>query len=138
MNNKLVKSIVAGIAGTIVMTVLMKVGGMMGMPKMDPPGMMAGMLGMPIAVGFVMHFMIGIIFAAIYVYLFNPKVGISNTVVKGALFGVAAFVLAQIPMKVMGMSPADPDAPMALAAIGGVIGHVVFGIVVALVAKNRA
>ena len=139
MNNKVVKSIVAGIAGTVIMTVVMKVAGMLGMPTMDPPAMMANLLGMPLAVGFVMHFLIGIVFAAMYVYLFNPKVPISNTVVKGALFGVAAFIFAQIPMSMMGDVAAPPEgASMALVAVAGVVGHVVFGIGVALFAKNRA
>ena len=57
---------------------------------------------MPIMVGYLMHFMIGIIFAAVYVYFFNPKVYIHSKLAKGALFGFAVFVFAQVMMFIIG------------------------------------
>lgn len=138
MNNKLVRSIVAGIAGTVVMTIIMKVGGMMGMPKMDPPGMMANLLGAAMPVGFVIHFLIGITWGAVFVYLFNPKVGISNPILKGIVFGLVAFVFAMIGMKTMGISAAPEGTPMIKSVMAALVGHMFFGIVVAMVAKKRA
>jgi hypothetical protein len=91
----------AGIVGTIIMTIVMMIAAMMGMPRMSPPAMLAGMTGMPIAVEWVMHFMIGIIFAFAYTYLFAPKVKIGNIFLKGAVFGFIAFVFAQIMIAVM-------------------------------------
>ena len=137
MNNKLVKSVVAGIAGTVVMSLFMQIAPLLGLVKMDPPKMVADTLEMPIAVGWVMHFGIGIVFAAMFVYLFGPKVPISNSIVKGALFGIAAFILAQIPMSMMGDAAAPPEgSSMLMVALGGIVGHVVFGIVVSLVANK--
>lgn len=78
MNTKIQKSILAGIIGTAIMTVVMMVAPMMGMPKMSPPKILAGMLGMPILVGWVMHFVIGIVFAFAYTYLCIFKHKISN------------------------------------------------------------
>ena len=87
MANKFQKSVLAGIIGTILMTIVTMIAPIMGMPKMSPPDMLAGMIGMPIVVGWVMHFMIGIIFAFAYTYLFAPKVKIGNIFLKGAVFG---------------------------------------------------
>ena len=137
MNNKLVRSIVAGIAGTIVMTLFMQISPLLGLVKMDPPKMVADTLGMPIAVGWVMHFVIGIVFAAIFVFIFGPKVRISNSIIKGALFGIVAFILAQVPMSMMGDAAAPPEgSSMLMVALGGILGHVVFGIGVSLVANK--
>ena len=138
MNNKLVKSIVAGIAGTVVMTIVMKIGAMIGMPKMDPPGMMANLLGAAMPVGFVIHFLIGITWGAIFVYLFDPKVNISNPILKGIVFGFIAVVFAIIGMKTMGISAAPEGTPMIKSAMAALVGHLFFGVVVSLVAKNRA
>lgn len=139
MNTKISQTLVAGIAATVVMTIVMMIAPMMGMPKMNPPAMLAGMMGMPMAVGWIMHIMIGIIFAAAYIYLFQPKVKISNKFVKGILFGSIIFIFAQIVMAVMGAMTGglpEPEGSMLLMIIGGVMGHVIFGIVVAYVAKE--
>jgi len=128
------KSILAGIIGTAIMTVVTMVAPMMGMPKMSPPDMLVGMLGVPVAAGWAMHFAIGIMFAFAYTYLFS-KVNIGNIWLKGAAFGIAAFVAAQIGMEVMGMMMPMPEmqGSMVLTAIGSLIGHIVFGIAVAKV-----
>ena len=88
MKTNVSKSIVAGIVGTLVMTMVILMAPYMGMPKMSPPAMVAGMLGMPMLVGWVMHFMIGIGYAFVYVYLFNPKVKIASTLLSGLAFGL--------------------------------------------------
>lgn len=106
----------------------------MGMPKMSPPAMVAGMLGMPLFVGWIMHFMIGIVYAFVYVYLFNPKVKIANTLLSGLLFGFLAFVFAKIMMTIMGTAPCEGSMVMLLMAT--LIGHLVFGLGVAFTARK--
>jgi len=135
----MIKSILAGVIGTAVMTGVMMIAPMMGMPKMSPPHMLSGMMGMPIAAGWAMHFGIGIMFAIAYTMLFS-KVNISNIWVKGAAFGVVAFIAAQIGMQVMGMMmPMPPmEGPMMLTAIGSLMGHVIFGMTVAKVAGDTS
>lgn len=132
MNNKIQKSILAGIIGTAIMTVVMMVAPMMGMPKMSPPEMLSGMLGMPIFVGWIMHFMIGIIFAFTYTYLCIFKWKISNVYLKGAVFGIIAFVFAQIMMAIMGSMMPMPamEGSMILIMMGSLMGHIIFGMVV--------
>jgi uncharacterized membrane protein YagU involved in acid resistance len=116
------------------MTLVILIAPYMGMPKMSPPAMVAGMLGMPLIVGWVMHFMIGIGYAFVYVYLFDSKVKVASTLLSGLLFGFLAFVFAQVMMAIMGMSPAEGTKVMLLMA--GLIGHLVFGMGVAFTARK--
>jgi len=144
MQTKIQQSVISGVVATIVMTLLMVIGGAIGMPKMSPPDMLAGMMGVPVAVGWILHFLIGVIFAAGYVFFFNKWLQkISSRVARGAVYGVIAFIISQIGIPVMeavfgrGNMPAPEDS-MALMMIGSVMGHVVFGITIALLVKPAA
>ena len=132
------KSVLGGLAGTAVMTVFMMIGPMMGFPPMNVPELLSGMMGMPIAIGWVMHFMVGVIFAVVYGQLFVGWVPIPNVVVKGAVFGVAVFLFSRVAMwmssAMMGPMPAA-EGSMVMLIMGGLLGHIVFGIVVALIAR---
>lgn len=138
MNTKFQKSISAGIIGTVVMTIVMMVAPMMGMPKMSPPEMLAGMLGVPVVVGWFMHFMIGVVFAFAYTYLCIFKHKISNVWLKGAVFGVVTFVFAQIVMAMMGMMMPMPkmEGSMIVIMMGSLIGHIIFGMTVSKTVGN--
>lgn len=140
MDTKIKQSLFAGIAATVVMTIIMMIAPMMGLAEMNPPAMVSGMMGMPIAVGWIMHFIIGIVFAASYVYFFRVKLPIGNTVLKGVVFGIVIAILAKIGMTIMGAMAGggtpEPEGSMVPMIIALVLGHVVFGIVVALVAKE--
>jgi len=133
MNKKIQKTVLAGLIGTLIMTIVMMIAPMMGMPKMSPPKMLAEMLGMPIFVGWIMHFMIGIVFAFAYTYLHLFKHKISNVWLKGVVFGIIAFVFAQVMMRVMGMMMPIPkmEGSMVLMAIESLMGHIIFGMAVA-------
>lgn len=137
MNTKFKKSILAGIIGTVLMTAVMMIAPMMGMPKMSPPEMLSGMLNMPIFVGWIMHFMTGIIFAFSYTYLFSCKLP-GNLYIKGLLFGVIIFIIAQIMMAVMkSMMPMHSmKGPMMMTMIGSLMGHIIFGIAVSKTIGN--
>lgn len=137
MNTKISKSLLGGIIGTIIMSLVMFIAPMMGMPKMSPPDMLAGMLGVPSIAGWVMHFMIGIIFALAYTYLFAPKVKIGNLIVKGAVFGFVVFIFAQIMLAIMGTMLPMPEmeGSMILVMIGSIIGHIIFGMAVSKTVK---
>ena len=137
MNTKKTKSIIAGIIGTVIMTIVMMVAPMIGMPKMSPPAMLATMMGMPVMVGWVMHFMIGIVFALAYTYLFAPKVRIGNLYLKGAVFGFAVFIFAQIMMAIMGTMMPLPtmEGSMMMTLIGSIMGHVIYGMAVSKIVK---
>lgn len=133
MNTKIQKIVVAGIIATAIMTVVMMIAPMMGMPKMSPPKLLSGMMGVPIAAGWIMHFVIGIIFAWAYTYLCFLKYKIVNVWLRGAVYGVLAFLFAQIMMALLGMMMPMPamEGSMVLMAIGSLVGHIIFGMAVA-------
>jgi uncharacterized membrane protein YagU involved in acid resistance len=142
MQTKIQQSVISGFAATVVMTLLMMIGGATGMPEMSPPDMLAGMMSVPLAMGWAIHFLIGILFASGYVFLFNKwlkKIG--NRIARGAVYGVIAFIVAQAGFPVMeavfgsGDTPAPEEGAIALMMIGSVMGHVVFGIVIALLVR---
>lgn len=137
MKNKIAQTIVAGLIATAVMTVVGLMAPYMGLPRMNPPEMLSGMMGVPLMVGYVMHCMIGIIFAAAYVYLFNSKIHIGSKFFKGLVFGFAVFVFAQLMMLLIGMMMPMPEmGDKMLMMIGSLIGHLIFGIVVALIVPS--
>ncbi len=142
-----VAAIVAGLSGTIVITIIMALGPKMGMPKMDMPGMLGSMFGAPgnRMMGLVMHLMMGSIFAIIYAFLWDAGYG-SATLGSGALFGVVHFLIVGMAMGMMPLMHAgiksgdvpDPGFFMLkngglMGFMGGLVGHVIFGLVVALV-----
>ncbi len=135
MENKLIKAVLAGIVATTVMTLVGIMAPYMGLPKMNPAEMLSGMLGVSSALGWVMHLMIGIIFASTYVYWFDPNVKIPGAFWKGITFGFAVFVFAQMMMlvmsKIMPMASASSEGNVALLMIGSLLGHFVYGLFVA-------
>jgi uncharacterized membrane protein YagU involved in acid resistance len=130
--NAITKTITGGIVATASMTVLSMVAPIMGMPKMNIPEMLSGMLGGIIILGWMMHFVIGITFTFVYVYLLNNKLKITNNLLRGAIYGVIVFVFAQIMMVgmgVVGLLPAPPSGSLPLMMVGSLMGHLVYGIV---------
>ncbi len=139
METKLIQSFIAGIVATAVMSFIMYAAPLMGVPKMSSPEMLAEMVSMSIAAGWLMHFTIGIVFAAFYVFLFSPIITIKGKLSKGAAFGFLVFVFAQIAMALIStVIRAIPESKETLLAIvlGSIMGHVVFGIFVALAVKD--
>lgn len=139
MKNKIQQAIFGGIIGTAVMTVVMFIAPLMGMPKMSPPQMLSAMMGFPITVGWIMHFMIGVIFALVYAFIFINLVKKINNILRGAIFGLVVFFFAQMAMAIMGfmlggMPPMEGS--MMLIMIGSIMGHLIFGIVVAQFVKE--
>lgn len=139
MSHKLTQAIIGGMVATIAFTSVIIIAPLMGIPKMSPPAMLSMSMGVPIVVGWLMHFMIGIIFAMAYAFFFiNVVKKINNNILKGAIFGFAVFIFAQIAIAIIGaiMGGMPPmEGSMMLIMIGSIIGHIVFGIVVAMFVK---
>jgi uncharacterized membrane protein YagU involved in acid resistance len=138
MKSKIAPTVIAGLIATAVMTVVGLMAPYMGLPRMNPAELLSGMMNVSLVIGYLMHCMIGIIFAAAYVYIFNPKVHIHSKLFKGLVFGFSVFVFAQIMMLIMGMRLPMPEmkGDKMLMMIGSVIGHLVSGVVVALIVPN--
>ena len=136
MNPRIKQAVIGGILATLTMTIFMIMAPIMGIPKMDIPRMLSNMMRVSIILGWIMHFMIGITFAIIYALLFVKFLkNIRGNVLKGIVFGIVAFVFAQIALAIMSFIFGDTPAPegnMVLMMIGSIMGHIVFGIVVAL------
>lgn len=143
----IIGAIVAGLVGTIVFSIVMMVGPKMGMPKMaiwEVLGAMfspAGNTGL----GWMMHLMMGVIFGIIYTALWAAGIG-SVIVASGIIFGiihwlVAGLMMGAMPMMHAGIKAGSISAPGVfmlkdggmMGFMGGLIGHVIFGVVVALV-----
>lgn len=141
MQNKIQQSVFIGIVATIAMTLFMMLGSAMGMPKMNPPAMLAGMMGIPVLLGWVIHFLIGIVFTAGYIFFFNDWLKkIASKIVRGAVYGIVVFIIAQIGFPLMTVfsensTIPEPEGSMLLMIIGSVLGHVVFGIGIAMLVK---
>ena len=127
-NVNFTKVAIAGAAGTLAMTILMLVGPMMGMPKMDM-GVMLGtmnpMMELPYLVGWMMHFVIGIILTYIYAAFLFDKLP-SEGWMKGAIYSVIPFLVMQMMLgPMMGMPFFSGGEIMAI--MGSLLGHLAYG-----------
>ena len=96
---------------------------------MNPAEMLAGAMGGMLALGWVAHLMVGVILAVIYAAVANRIPG--PPAVRGAIYGVAPFLVAQIVViPMMGMPLFSGSASMAM---GSLIGHLIYGGVVGAV-----
>lgn len=117
-------AVIAGLAATAVMTAVgLWVAPIMGLPPMNPAEMLAGAMGGSMALGWMGHLLIGTILAVIYAavrpYLPGPPV------VRGATYGLAPFLMAQlVVMPMMGMPIFSGSASLAM---GSLVGHLVYG-----------
>lgn len=139
-------AVIAGLIGTVLFTAVLMVAPRMGMPKMDIVSLLGAMFGKANNVlGWMMHLMMGVMFALIYAFLWSRGVG-SPTWSGGLIFGVAHWLVVGL---IMGMIPrlhagsrsgsvkapgiymsGNGSGPMAF--MGGLDGHMIFGLMVAL------
>jgi hypothetical protein len=122
------RTILGGLAGTGVLTLLMYVGApMMGLPKMDIAAMLGSMLG-GWTMGMLMHAVNGVIlFPLIYSFLLFSRLR-GSPITKGVLWGVALWLVAGlIVMPAMGGGFFGTAHGGMMAAIASLIGHGVYG-----------
>ena len=89
------KGMLAGFAATVVLSALMLMKTAMGiMPALDLPKMIAGMMGRPgtPAVGWVAHFMIGIVLYGVAIVLLSRRLPGSHTV-RGMIVGAIGWLV---------------------------------------------
>lgn len=127
MKPNIARATIAGVTGTLVMTAIgLWIAPLMGIPRMNPAEMLAGAMGGIVAIGWVAHLTIGITLAIIYAVIADRIPG--SPALRGALYGLAPFLLAQIVvMPMMGMGLFSGSAIMAM---GSLVGHIVYGAVV--------
>jgi uncharacterized membrane protein YagU involved in acid resistance len=123
-----VRAMVGGFAGTVVMTAMMYVvAPMMGL-NMDIAQMLGSMLGNSWMAGMMMHFVNGtVIFPLIYVYVLYAWLP-GSPLVKGILWGVILWFLAQaVVMPMMGGGFFSSAMGGMMAVMGSLMGHLLYG-----------
>ena len=139
-NATLSKAILAGIIGTIGMTLFMMMGNLMGI-EMNVPQMLASMFGGNLIIGWGMHFMIGIILAVGYEYFFITRIKIENPLIRGAVYGIIPWLMAQImvmPMMMLMNGGSYFDgffSGSAIMASASLMAHFFFGAIVGFICK---
>jgi len=129
MRINLSRAILAGLIGTLIMTAAgLWLAPMMGIPRMNPADMLAEQMADNTALGWAGHLMIGSILAIVYAAVASRLPG--PFPLRGALYAIAPFLLAQVVvMPMMGM-PLFGSVPMAM---GSLIGHLIYGATVGAV-----
>lgn len=143
----ILNAVIAGLVSTVVFTVILMMAPKMGMPKMDIVSLLGSMFSAKtnLVLGWMMHLMMGVIFALIYAFLWSSGIG-AATWTSGLVFGavhwlIVGVIMAMIPMMHVGIKSGAVPAPGmwmtnnggAMAFMGGLVGHMIFGAVVALV-----
>ena len=128
MHPNFLRAAAGGFVGTLAITAMMyMVAPMMGLNR-DIAAMLGSMLGGSWAAGMVLHFVNGsIIFPAIYAFVLYGLLP-GSPVVKGTLWGVALWLMAQsIVMPMMGGGVFSANMGGAMAVMGSLVGHLVYG-----------
>ena len=136
--NNIVKGIIAGLAATVVLSLLMMMKSAMGlMPGLDIIVMLSAMMASGLAVGWIAHFMIGAVIWGGLFALIAPRLPGGSLWLKGVLLGIGAWVLmmvAVMPMAGAGffgmkLGMAAPVMTLVLHVIyGAVLGSVYAGL----------
>ena len=122
----------AGLIGTAAMTALLLVEPSVGLPKIAIGQILSTSLGFLSAhltigptVGWILHFLVGVVLALIYAAVFERRLP-GKALTRGVLYGVMVFVVAQLVfMPMVGGGVFSRGDAQLLA--GSLLGHVVYG-----------
>ena len=143
----ILSAVIAGVIASLVFSMVLAMAPRMGMPKMDIVSLLGGMFSVKSnqALGWMMHLMMGVVFALIYTFFWSLGIGVA-TWLGGLIFGtvqwlVVGMVMGMMPMMHIGIKSGAVKAPGLwmtnngglIAFMGGLVGHMIFGIVIALV-----
>ena len=139
MRPNVTRLVLGGLVGTMAMTAMMyMVAPMMGV-RMDIAAMLGSMLGGSWAAGMAMHVINGtVLFPLVYGYLLVSRLP-GPPLLRGALWGVVLWLIAQtmvMPMVGAGLFSAAADGMVA--AVGSLVGHVLYGTIMVTVSEARA
>ncbi|MBE0508399.1 MAG: DUF2938 family protein [Marinospirillum sp.] len=134
--NKISAGLLSGLVATFVLSALMLLKGMMGMmPDLDVIKMLAGQMGSGAAMGWVAHFMIGVLgYGLAYTVVFS-KLPLGGSWVRGLALGVAGWLgMMVVLMPMMGAGVFGQQMPSGMMVpVGTLMLHAIFGIVLGLV-----
>jgi uncharacterized membrane protein YagU involved in acid resistance len=126
------RAVAAGMVGTAAMTALLLIEPSVGLPKIAMGQVVSTSLGLASAsltigpvIGWVLHFLVGIVLAVVYAAFLSSRLP-GSTLVRGLLYGTLIFLVAQIvfiPLAGMGLfSRGEPEL-----LVGSLLGHLVYG-----------
>lgn len=130
-------AIAAGLMGTGIMTMMMYTAPKMGMPRMDILGLLGTMFTFNRSsatwLGAAIHSMMGIMFAIVYALAWTAGFG-NATWLWGLAFGYVHGVAAILMMPlILRVHPSPPKMDGGIKTmVGQIVGHMVFGLLVAL------
>ncbi|SNT35097.1 DUF6789 family protein [Antarctobacter heliothermus] len=135
--NKITAGLVAGFVTTVVLSAIMLAKGMMGvMPELDVIAMLSAMMGASPAMGWLGHFMIGtLIWGGGFVLLYGVIPG-GTAMVKGILFGIAAWLGMMIMVMPMAGAGLFGMAYGIMAPLMTLVLHIVYGAVLGIVFRR--
>lgn len=140
MKPTVTRAIFGGFVGTLVMTLMMYFVSpvLMGM-KMDIAQMLGSMLGGSWMLGMMMHFVNGgIIFPLVFAFVLYRWLPGTPTL-KGVAWGAVLWLMAQvIVMPMMGGGLFSSAMGGMMAAVGSLIGHLVYGGLLGMISTNPA
>jgi uncharacterized protein DUF6789 len=137
MHPTFARAALGGVVGTLAMTFMMYVvAPMMGL-QMDIAAMLGSMLGGSWGAGLMMHVVNGtLIFPAIYAYALYAHLPASPAV-RGTIWGVVLWLIAQtMVMPMMGAGLFSSAMGGAMAAMGSLISHILYGSLLGVVASS--
>lgn len=132
------RAALGGLVGTLAMTGMMYgVAPMMGL-RMDIAAMLGSIVGGSWIAGMVMHLINGtLIFPAIYAYVLHARLP-GSPAMRGTIWGLALWLVAQtMVMPMMGAGLFSSAMGGAMAAMGSLVGHLVYGSLLGVVASSR-
>ncbi len=142
----ILSAIIAGVVASLVFSMILWMAPKMGMPKMDIVSLLGSMFGTKVnlVLGWIMHLMMGVIFALLYAFLWSRGIG-AATWLGGLIFGavqwlIVGMIMGMIPMLHVGIKSGGVKAPGLwmtnngglMAFMGGLVGHMIFGAVLAI------
>jgi len=126
------RATIAGVLGTLAMTMLFMIEPVLGLPKMAEGGILSTVMSASVAnlpVGFVggwiIHFGVGIVLALLYAMTVAPRMP-GPPIVRGAVYGALVFVGAQLvvmPLVGAGIFSSGDSARL----MGSLLGHLLYG-----------
>ena len=135
------KGLLAGLAATVVLSLLMVLKAMMGlMPQLDLPKMLAGMMGspnMPI-IGWIVHFAIGIVVYGVAIAALDSKLPGTSRVGHGVMLGVIGWLIMMVVLMPMAGAGLFGMKMGVMAPVMTLVLHLIFGAVLGWVYGRSA
>ncbi|MEB0060243.1 DUF6789 family protein [Variovorax sp. LG9.2] len=126
------KGLLAGLAATIVLSVLMVLKATMGfMPQLDLPQMLAGMMGSPDQplIGWIVHFVIGIVIYGVAIAALDSKLQGTSRVGHGIMLGIIGWLIMMLVLMPMAGAGLFGMNMGIMASVMTLVLHLIFGAV---------